>query len=168
MKQADLFATVTGSAVFSPCQRYRYVLTREWAPGKTLAMVACNPSKATASEGDATVDRQVTRARLLGFGRFVMLNLFAFRSTDPAGLLTVKDPVGPDNDYWLFKEARHADMVICAWGNASPLVPERAARVKAMLDADDIPLHFLRMNLDGNPSHPLYLKLGLAPQRWTP
>lgn len=168
MSQSALFSD--GAAVFSPCERYRYTLSRTWSQSRycrTLAMICLNPSKATAVTSDPTVTRQVKRAQMLGFGRFVMLNLFAFRSTDPAGLLTVEDPIGPDNDDHIIEEAENADLVICAWGSASPLVPDRAKRVLSLLADVGVKPHYLRMSDKTNqPNHPLYLPYAEQPKLW--
>jgi hypothetical protein len=42
-----------------------------------------------------------------------MLNLFAYRATDPRVLRTVADPVGPDNDRHLLEVCRRAALVVC-------------------------------------------------------
>lgn len=155
-----------GGAVFSPCERYRYTLWRG-SGYPVLAMICLNPSTATAEISDPTVTRQVKRAKMLGYSKFVMLNLFAFRSTDPAGLLTVDDPVGPDNDDHIVSQATAADLLICAWGSASPLVRERAKHVLELLaDVGKTP-HYLRMSeTTGQPWHPLYLGFDAVPTPW--
>ncbi|MBT8413142.1 MAG: DUF1643 domain-containing protein, partial [Boseongicola sp.] len=57
------------SAVYSPCEKYRYALTREWdARGRRLVFVMLNPSKATELANDPTVERCERRARQLGYG----------------------------------------------------------------------------------------------------
>jgi len=165
VSQSALFAD--GAAVFSPCEQYRYTLSRKWAQsGRTLAMICLNPSTATATTSDPTVTRQVKRAHMLGYHKFVMLNLFAFRSTDPAGLLTIADPVGPDNDAHIAYEAQRAALLICAWGSASPLVPDRAKRVLEILADVGAKPHYLRMSETGQPWHPLYLPYSEQPKPW--
>lgn len=166
MSESTLFDL--GSCVFSPCETYRYTLSRKWGDGfPTLAMICLNPSKATAIVSDPTVTRQVKRARMLGYEEFVMLNLFAFRSTEPDALLTVADPVGPDNNIHILAEASRADLVICAWGSASPLVARRAQIVLDLLRHVGKKPHYLRLSeVSGQPWHPLYLPYDEKPKPW--
>lgn len=159
---------MTGGATFSTCQQYRYTLTREWGEGGlTVNYVALNPSTATAEESDPTITRLVRRSIRLnrGFTRLVVTNIFAWRSTDPNNLLKVEDAVGPDNDEVLQVTARSADLVVCGWSG------HRAARwrgpaVKALLQNTGAKLHVLKLNDDGSPCHPLYLKYELEPFEW--
>ena len=90
------------SAVFSECRRYRYVLRRIWDREKSPAMfVGLNPSTADEVRNDPTVTRCIGYAQRWGAGGLIMTNIFAFRSTDPNGLLAIEDPVGPLNNRWL-------------------------------------------------------------------
>lgn len=51
---ADLIRT--GTATFSPCEQYRYELTRQWNFGSpSLLVVMINPSKADHKKKDQTV-----------------------------------------------------------------------------------------------------------------
>ena len=93
-----LFENVRSDAVFSPCQRFRYTLMREWSDGPKLMFEMCNPSKATAEISDPTVTRCIGHAKRLGFGGLWVGNIFALRSTDPDLLYEVEDPIGPENE----------------------------------------------------------------------
>ncbi|MFT6273779.1 MAG: hypothetical protein ACJA0F_002637, partial [Dinoroseobacter sp.] len=66
-------------ALYSDCERYRYALTRVWAPGETALFVMLNPSTATEVQNDPTVERCERRSRALGFGGFRVTNIFAWR-----------------------------------------------------------------------------------------
>ena len=71
-------------AVYSPCLQYRYILTRVWdGAGEKALFVMLNPSTATEAQNDPTVERCERRARVLGFGAFRVVNIFAYRATDP-------------------------------------------------------------------------------------
>lgn len=109
------FEAVTRDAFLSPCRTYRWWLRRYWSTAPLLAIVGLNPSTADATKDDPTIRRCVGFARSWGHGGIVMLNLFAFRSTDPIALLNAGDPVGPLNDGYL---AQHTSerRVLCAWG----------------------------------------------------
>ncbi len=161
---------MTGTAIFSPCCLYRYVLTREWDDSKpTLAMICLNPSTATAEVSDPTVTRQVRRAIRMGCGKFTMLNLFAFRSTYPEILMGAADPIGAENDSHILKEAKAADIVIVAWGGGGPaksLIPARSRQVLGMLKEHGIVVSHLGLTNDGQPRHPLYLSYDVQPKVW--
>ena len=108
-------------AVYSDCERYRYVLTRVWDAGLPRALfVMLNPSTATEVQNDPTVERCERRARALGFGAFRVTNIFAFRATDPREMRAQPDPVGPQNDAAILESLSWAagaqDRIICAWG----------------------------------------------------
>jgi hypothetical protein len=89
----------------------------------------------------------------LGFGKLVMLNLFAFRATDPRVMKAEPDPIGVDNDTWIVKECSLAHTVVAAWG-AHGTFRGRAADVLAILAR---PLSCLGTTNGGQPRHPLYL-----------
>jgi len=66
------------TAIYSDCERYRYLLTRVWEPaGRKALFVMLNPSTATEVQNDPTVERCERRARTLGFGAFRVTNIFA-------------------------------------------------------------------------------------------
>src|SRR5690606_4111055 len=56
------------------------------------------PLRTTEEVTDPTVERTLRFARAWGCGASEVVNVFALRSTDPAGLRQVDDPVGPGND----------------------------------------------------------------------
>lgn len=151
-------------AIFSPCRKYRYSLWRDFEEGEgTLAVCALNPSTADESANDPTVTRCIVRAKRMGFRRFEMLNLFAWRSTDPKQLLKVEDPIGPENDGWIVARASEAKMLICGWGVTSPLIPERAKAVRSLLRAAGVKSYALKLTDSGQPWHPLYLSYSAEP-----
>ena len=158
-------------AVYSPCERYRYLLTRTWAPGGARALfVMLNPSTATEYQNDPTVERCERRARALGFGAFRVTNIFAWRDTDPRGMRAAADPVGPGNDAALAESARHwlrdgHDRAICAWGTHGAHLG-RGATVEALLRGTGRPLWTLGLTKDGHPKHPLYIGYDRQPEPW--
>src|ERR1700733_5671680 len=94
---ADLFTQST--AVISDCTKYRYRLGRIWDhTSPTLAWVMLNPSIADASVDDPTIKRCISLANARGFGSIEVVNLFAWRATNPNDLHDIPDPVGIEND----------------------------------------------------------------------
>jgi hypothetical protein len=155
-------------AEYSDCEAYRYTLTRVWNPdGPRAAFVMLNPSTATEVQNDPTVERCERRARTLGFGAFRVLNIFAFRATDPRDMRAAADPVGPGNDAAILGALPWADRVICAWGTHGAHL-DRGPRVAAMLRAAGAPLWHLGLSKAGHPKHPLYIGYAVTPMPWTP
>lgn len=152
-------------AVYSPCESYRYLLTRIWAPGPRALFVMLNPSTATEVQNDPTVERCERRARALGFGAFRVTNIFAFRATDPKVMRAVADPVGPGNDAAIAESAGWADQVICAWGNHG-LHLDRGLAVEKVLRKSGAPLFTLGLTGQDQPRHPLYVSYDQHPQPW--
>lgn len=154
------------TALYSPCERYRYALTRTWEPaGKRALFVMLNPSTATEVQNDPTVERCERRARTLGFGAFRVCNIFAFRATDPKVMRAQTDPVGPDNDAAIRDGADWADTVVCAWGTHGAHLA-RGAAVEALLRASGKPLFHLGLSKAGHPKHPLYIGYAHQPEPW--
>lgn len=155
--------SMRGSARFSPCGRYRYSLERWWGD-ETDPLVVCllNPSVAGAdpSDGDPTVDRQIVRAKRLGAGGLIVVNAYAFISTDPDGLKQALrdgvDPVGPENDAAILAAARRSKRgVLCGWGKHATLLARGVAVMRLLRDAG-VELFALKVNADRSPKHPLY------------
>lgn len=80
---------------------YRYRLGRAWAGGPTCTFIMLNPSTADADQDDPTIRRCVGFAKALGCGALEVVNLYAYRATNPRDLLRQDERVGPENDYWL-------------------------------------------------------------------
>jgi hypothetical protein len=154
-------------AVYSDCERYRYLLTRVWDPaGEKALFVMLNPSTATEVQNDPTVERCERRARALGFGAFRVTNIFAWRATDPKHMRAALDPVGPENDAAIRDSAGWADRIICAWG-AHGAHLDRGAAVERLLRATGAPLFHLGLTQAGHPRHPLYVGYARQPEPWT-
>ena len=154
------------TATFSADRVHRYLLTRTWddtAP--TVNFLMLNPSTADAFQLDPTNRRCVGFAQAWGYGSMVTTNIFAFRSTDPAGLRTANDPVGANNDDTIIEAARSADLVIAAWGTHGEL-HGRGNEVRELLTKNKLELHTLRLTKAGYPGHPLYVAANTPPRLW--
>jgi hypothetical protein len=155
----DTSQPVRSHAVISGDGLYRYSLLREWDQfAGTLTFVMLNPSTADAQLDDPTIRRCIGFAKREGFGKLVVLNLYALRATDPKALSLSSDPVGPDNDTFLgahFSLRSELDQpVVAAWGvNAKP---ERVAC--AIERMRGVSFQCLGTTKDGHPRHPLYVR----------
>jgi hypothetical protein len=161
--------SVTSGATFSPCRRYRYSLWRTWYElTDPLVVIGLNPSTADETTNDPTIERCQRRAKQLGLGGLVMLNLFAWRSTDPAGLRETPDPVQEPgtivNDRALLDWTARG-LVLCGWGNHG-WIDGRGAIVRGGLIEAGRSLHYLKLNSTGQPQHPLYVSYKVKPIRW--
>lgn len=141
-------------AVLSPCRTWRYALWREWDwTLGAFVVIGLNPSTADETTDDPTIRRCIGFAQRFGCGRLVMLNLFAFRATQPKDMLAALDPVGPQNDATLRTYAADPSSLftVAAWGTHGS--PERVAEVASIFSH----LECFGRNKDGSPKHPLYL-----------
>jgi hypothetical protein len=151
-------------ATFDPDRRFRYVLGREWIPEKpACAMVGLNPSIADDQADDPTIRRAIAFCDRWGYGRLLVVNLFALVSTDPKRLVQVPDPVGPENDRFLLGAADEASLVVAVWGAGGELYG-RAQAVTELLAKH--PLKCLGRTKEGHPRHPLYLRGDTALEDW--
>lgn len=156
-------------ALYSPCERFRYLLSRRWAaPGSAGAakgqalFVMLNPSTATEMQNDPTVERCERRARAWGYGGMDVANIFAYRATDPRVMRAAPDPIGPQNDAAIAAAAREAALVLCAWGSHGAHLG-RGPAVAAALSAAGHPLFHLGLTQAGAPKHPLYIGYEVTP-----
>lgn len=143
-------------AIFSDCGLYRYLLVRSWAEGPRLLFIMLNPSTANALLDDATIRRCIAFARAHGYAGIEVVNLFAYRVTDPAELRRAGYPVGPDNDMHILMAAKRAGAVCVAWG-AVAAADERIQHVMPILARRGIEPQCLHITRSGYPGHPLYL-----------
>ena len=151
----------TSDALVSPCGRYRYWLTRQWGPGLRVCWVMLNPSTADASQDDPTIRRCIGFSKAWGYGSLIVVNLWAARATDPKALLTLGDPVGPDNAEAIDLAVNGSALVVAAWGSfADRMKVKGHMRLwpEASADAALVPTMCLDTTKDGHPRHPLYVK----------
>jgi hypothetical protein len=161
-------------AVFSDCGRYRYVLWRSLTgrfdePHTSVLWCLLNPSTADAFKLDPTLTRCLNYTKAWGYQQMAVVNLFAYRSTKPSGLVELKargiSPVGREDDFYLGREINGADLVVCGWGMSVPdFGKDRPGEALEMIaNAGKVP-YALAVNSDNSPGHPLYLKADLRPR----
>lgn len=97
---------------------YRLILWRNHVehPTARCCFVMLNPSTANAFKLDPTITRCVDFTKRWGFDATDVVNLFAWRSTNPKALRLVSDPVGPGNDVAIEAVARSAARIVVAYG----------------------------------------------------
>lgn len=122
-----------------------------------------NPSTADATQDDPTIRKCRGFTERLGYKRFDVGNLFAYRTTYPKELYQNQAPIGPDNDSYLLDIARRCDFLILAWGKHGKFL-NRQYEVRETLRAFDC--KYLRLNKDLTPAHPLMLPYELSPIKW--
>ena len=150
---------IYSDALFSKDRFYRYALWRIWDKSlPKILFIGLNPSTADEIKDDPTNRRCKRYAQDWGFGGYIMSNIFAYRSTNPKILKEIKDPIGPDNNYWLQKLHKEAILTIGAWGNYGKLL-NRGEEIINLIDN----LYCLKITKEGHPSHPLYLSSKLKP-----
>lgn len=151
-------------AIFSPDRTYRYMLWRQWDDElPKCTFIGLNPSTADENFDDPTIRRCIRFAKDWGYGRMQMLNLFAYRATDPLVMRLAEDPVGPQNDRWLVEACERSALVVAAWGMHG-LYRGRQDHVDGLLEA--FPVQCLGKTKSGCPRHPLYLRATTQPERW--
>lgn len=141
---------------------YRYRLWRTWSHGSDpLGWIMLNPSVADAALDDPTIRRCLAFTRAAGFGGIEVVNLYAYRATDPDVVQTLiasfgeAQAIGPDNDAAILDMARRCKTVVAAWGGRK-FAFARGQDVRATLRHHPN-IVCLGTNKDGTPHHPLYL-----------
>lgn len=170
-------AYASGSgALLSPDRVYRYVLTREIADphfgcldederGGTVTFVGLNPSTADETTDDPTIRRCMRFARDWGFDRLKMVNLFAYRATDPDDLIRAAmngtQIVGPENDHHLSLAFGGSDRIVAAWGAVTAITALRVYEFAETFSGWQF--WALGLTKNGSPRHPLYMRADTQP-----
>ena len=142
------------TAQFSSDRKYRYALWRIWNNEKPYVLfIGLNPSTADETEDDPTIRRCIQFAKDWEYGGICMVNLFAFRATDPKVIKNSIDPIGSENDMWLINLSQEAGFTIAAWGTNGSY-QNRDKEVMELLPH----IWCLGTTKNGFPKHPLYLR----------
>lgn len=166
-----MFPKEVRSAVFSDDRIYRYTLNIVWDTAlPKCQFIGLNPSTADEIDDDNTVRRCKSFARREGCGTLIMTNVFAYRDTDPKGMMNHPKPIGeiirlpftdPEaiqyelgerNDQMLKIVASQCALTIAAWGVFATHMDRGRAVAKLIPN-----LMCLGKTKDGHPKHPLYL-----------
>jgi hypothetical protein len=159
------------TCVESKDKRYRYNLTISWnSKLPRLLFIMLNPSTADKSRDDQTSKKCMKFADRNGFGSITIVNLFAYRATDPYELLHIDASVSANTgivigegescakaNRHIYRAAKEADKIIVAWGSWGMHV-RRDVEVLRLLDRRiKKPLWCFAVNRNGTPKHPLYV-----------
>lgn len=153
--------------------KYRYELKRVWNKKlKRVVFIGLNPSTADGEQDDATIRRLRNFAKAWGYGGFVIINLFAYRSTNPRILVEEgykhgrEHIIGPRNKEYIFKYLHKTKYPIAMlmWGNN---VPMRFIKYARQIADFWIPkAHYFKKTKEDNPAHPVRLSASLKPIKW--
>lgn len=151
---------VEKNACISACGDFRYQLERRWGEGAPLLFIMLNPSTADSNFDDPTIRRCRHFALAHRFNAIEVVNLFAFRATEPIELSRAGYPVGQANDFYLDAAIADAGSVCVAWGAHGGSVPveRRVQEVMPMLFRRQVQPLCLNITRGGHPSHPLMLR----------
>lgn len=169
---AGTFVGPAWRAVLSDDHVYRYVLRRDigtlHGSSGTVTFVMLNPSTADADKDDPTIRRCIGYAQDQKAAYLEVVNLFAFRATDPHDLPSSVEAIGPRNDEYIRASVRAASVVICAWGSTGngstgmQRIPRASAVLELIAECGKVP-HCLGITKYGDPLHPLYLARARRP-----
>ena len=140
--------------------RYRYWLSRIWDHDKPrVIFIMLNPSTADHMIDDPTIRRVIRFSMDWGYGGVYVVNLYAFRSTDPKGLEATDDPIGPQNREHIQTLIQNKDnkvvRVVYAWGNGKK-EPDWLREIVTEP-------YCIALSKKGIPKHPLYLQRDSQP-----
>ncbi len=179
---------ILSGADISADGKYRYLLWREWrlsAVGRkakwrmfgvkdgagqelgeplSCVFIMLNPSTADAEQDDPTIRRCIGYAKAWGYDRLEVVNLFAYRATDPREVFALSqsgDPVGPRNQEVINQATGDAGMIVCAWGAHGGYMGQDETVLGWLHDKER---YSLGLTKDGKPRHPLYLRADAKPK----
>lgn len=163
--------TIFRDAKISDDGLYRYVLIRVWDKAlPVIVFIMLNPSTADALVDDATIRACMAIARAQGCGGIVVVNLFAFRATQPMDMKAARDPIGPENDMHIARvlKWKKVKMVIAAWGADGRYMNRYYDVMSLVTLRHRIPLYCLGTTQHGAPKHPLARGKGRIPHDFQP
>ena len=161
------------SAVISACGRYRYRLDRDVQPeGLVFAYFGINPSTADAEKDDPTVRKWKGFTLRNGGRRFIVGNVFAYRSKNPKALgpLSIADACGPEQFLHVLNIAAEADILVPCWGNIGKVPRTHRKSIAALIGllfAMDKPVLCFGLTESGSPRHPCMLGYDTALIPWS-
>lgn len=127
MEYKHIKNVIVKSPVFSKNKLYRYCLeiehTETKSPGKTVCIIMQNPSIADGKMADRTIKILENVVFKMDFRQFrdirrlIVVNQFAKVQTK--GFKGLPQDVGTENDKYIKKAFRKADIIVIAWGKSN-------------------------------------------------
>lgn len=142
---------------------YRYLLRIQISEGGKCALfVLCNPSTADHMDDDPTTRNLKKWAGQNGVGMIIIANLYAYRASRPAALLSLSESeaIGGKNMDAITRAAMEVDEVIVGWGNPPPKSRSKKEFVKqgqevlAALSQRHKNVYCMGKTKFGHPRHP--------------
>ncbi len=167
-QQTFIEPVIRKSANLSGCGKLRYSLERWWNSETRVCWIMLNPSTADENIDDPTIKRCIHFTQSWGYGGLVVVNLFPFRSSNPADCRRWAD-WEPSKDWYtrdeifyrnmpiVVEHAKHSDLIVAAWG-AAPWAWNVADQVTMEIQEDCEPwpdIYCLGTTAGGAPKHPL-------------
>ena len=125
--------------------------------------IGLKPSRADEKKDDPTIRRCISFSKNWGYGGLTIVNLFAYSSHEPNELFKANDPIGPKNDSIIKKNISKAEKIILIWGSYGGFLKRNEKILKLIKKP-----FCLKINKNGSPAHPLYLKGTLKPILYLP
>jgi len=149
---------IESEAYFDEDKIYRYLLYRKWGNlKKKVTWIMLNSSTADETLDDPTIRRCIGFAKQFDADELDIVNLFAYRSTNPEKLYTVEDPVGKENDDYIRKSIEKSSLIILGWGNHGKLLNRSDEVISKLLKPYSDKVFALKILKNGEPGHPLYI-----------
>jgi hypothetical protein len=169
VRQIDLEAP----ANFSADRRHRYSLYRHLG-GNGPILVSCGYNPSISDEHgatDRTVAREIDFAKRWNYSVLIKVDAFAGVDADPDALATMDDPVGPENDEYIFGAVayaqRHGGTLLAAWGAPKGKAVTKRKALERFQKLMLVPgWNVLKILKHGHPAHPLYLRKDLPLLPW--
>lgn len=163
------------SATLNETRTHRFDLVRRWNYDQPIIMWGggLNPSTADAYEDDPTIRRCIGFTKDMGYGGFVIVNLFSFRSPHPNDVkrkyLEDKDVTfGKWNTSIVQEWLRRVDKVIPCWGTNGSWAKDQVMEMCAVVVVFASPCQCLGYTKEGHPKHPLMVPRNVPIETFDP
>jgi hypothetical protein len=157
---------VIKEAVIDKSGRYRYSLIRSWDSNlDRVTFVMLNPSTADANTDDPTIRRCIGFAKSWEYGSLEVVNLFAYRATNPNELKNPAiEPTGSENYEYIKRAALKSRIIVLAWGTKGGLYGRNKDVLRFL---DPCNTYCLGVTKEGHPKHPLYVAANCELKRFS-
>lgn len=103
-------------AKFSKDKKYRYSLSRKWSEKEQVLFILLNPSKGDGINDDPTIRRLISISKNLGYGGFMVVNLYTIITPMRNKLYEKKRKFSKKNKNLIFNLIAQYKTIIYGWG----------------------------------------------------